>query len=91
MKNEKGFAFVLFSVFLVVALGVAIAENQTANATMNKTTNVTMNKITNVTMNKTTNVTMNKATNVTMNKTTNATLKNPFKSAKGVPPDESGR
>ena len=83
MKNEKGFAFVLFSVFLVVALGVAIAENQTANATMNKTTNVTMNKITNVTMNKT--------TNVTMNKTTNATLKNPFKSAKGVPPDESGR
>lgn len=79
MKNVKGFAFVLFSVFLVVALSMAMAENnQTGNATMNKTANETLNKtVYNETLK---NATMNQTTNET-NSTTN-----PFKNAKGQPP-----
>ncbi len=54
MKNVKGTAIVLFSVLLVLALGMAMAElNQTANATMNQTTNATMNQTANVTNNAT--------------------------------------
>ena len=89
MKNEKGFAFALFAVFLVVALGMAAAENnQTHNATMNKTANETMNKTANETMNKT--MSNERIENATINQTTNATnsTMNAFKNAKGEPPEE---